>query len=112
MCYYDGQCNLCRRTTAVLRALDWLGRLEFRDMTTAPDLPVPIEAAMQGMPMSTSSGRVLIGFPAVRRALSQTPLGLPLAAILHLPGVSAVGAATYRRIAGSRRRCPLPEVRA
>ena len=32
-CYFDGQCGLCRRTTRLLRRLDWLGNLRFRDMT-------------------------------------------------------------------------------
>lgn len=105
MCFYDGQCGMCRRTTRLLRAVDWFGRLNFVDMTSIPaaDLPVDPEAAMKGMPMRTRDGRTLVGFPAVRRALAQTPLA-PLAWLLYLPVISAAGAAAYRHIAAGRRR--------
>lgn len=105
---------MCRRTTRTLRGLDWLGRLDFRDMTSVPasELPVSMEAAMGGMPMRTRAGSVLVGFPAVRRALAQTPLGAPAAWLLHLPGLDRIGAAAYRRIAARRGRdagsCSLP----
>jgi len=107
-CYYDGRCGLCRRTVVWLRRLDWLGRLEFVDMTTASDLPVPMEAAIRGMPMRTEDGRILVGFPAVRRALAQTPLGFLPALLMYLPGVAAVAGRVYARLATGRARdaCP------
>lgn len=104
VCFYDGRCGLCRRTTSTLRRLDWLSRLEFRDMTTTPDLPVSFEQAMTGMPMRTRDGQVLVGFPAVRRALVQTPLGCPVAAIMYLPGISALSRRVYGAIARNRGR--------
>jgi predicted DCC family thiol-disulfide oxidoreductase YuxK len=90
----------------MLRALDWFGRLEFVDMTRAGpgELPVPVETAMLGMPMRTGSGRVLVGFTAVRRALAQTPVGALGAWILYLPVVSWAADRAYRRVASSRRR--------
>lgn len=97
---------MCRRSTRILKALDWFGRLEFRDMTTEPELPVGLDAAMAGMPMKTGSGRVLVGFPAVRRAAVQTILA-PVAILYYVPGISHVSARIYRRIAlGRRRACP------
>jgi predicted DCC family thiol-disulfide oxidoreductase YuxK len=115
VCFYDGQCGMCRRTTRLLRAVDWFGRLNFVDMTAIPpaDLPVDPQAAMKGMPMRTRDGRILVGFPAVRRALAQTPLA-PLAWLLYLPLISAAGAAAYRHIAAGRRRdCAVtPDLRA
>jgi predicted DCC family thiol-disulfide oxidoreductase YuxK len=88
-----------------LRRLDWLGRLEFKDMTLVPgELPVDMDVAMTGMPMRTRDGRVLVGFEAVRRALLQTPLGAPAALLLYVPGVSQLGAGVYRRVATNRRR--------
>lgn len=104
---------MCRGTVRWLRRLDWLRRLEFRDMTAVPpsELPYPIEQAMLGMPMRTRDGRALIGFRAVRRALLQTPLAALPALILYLPGVSAIGARVYRRVATHRGRdgaCPVP----
>jgi len=104
--YYDGACGMCRRSSAWLLRLDWLGRLERRDMTAVPEseLPVAMEAAMRGMPMRTRDGRALVGFPAVRRALTQTPLGFVPGALMYVPGVSHAGRAVYARIAANRAR--------
>lgn len=111
-CYYDGLCGFCTRSVRILRALDWLGRLEFKDMTRVPpqELPVPMERAMEGMPMRTRNGRVHVGFPAVRRALVQTPLGLIPAALLYIPLISTLGRLVYNIIARNRvRQCVLPD---
>lgn len=104
--YYDGMCGLCQRSARVLRALDWMNRLDFEDMTRTPPerLPVPLDAAMRGIPMRTRDGRTLVGFEAVRRALLQTPLGAAPALALWLPGVSHAGRAVYGRIAAGRSR--------
>lgn len=104
--YFDGHCGLCQRSARVLRALDWLDRLAFEDMTRIPerDLPVPIDAAMRGIPMRTRDGRALVGFPALRRALLQTPLGCVPALLLCIPGLSHAGRAVYDRIALNRAR--------
>ncbi len=104
--FYDGQCGMCRRSVRLFRALDWLRRLDYADSTTTPEhlLPVRMEAAMEGIPMRTRDGRVLVGFPAVRRALSRTPLGLLPALLMHLPGISHAGTAGYNAIARRRRR--------
>jgi predicted DCC family thiol-disulfide oxidoreductase YuxK len=105
-CYFDGQCGMCQGTVRWLRRLDWLGRLDYRDMTRVPatELPVPIGVALTGMPMRTRSGGVLVGFPAVRRALLQTPLGALAAWLLYLPGVSTLGRRAYGWVARNRRR--------
>lgn len=113
VCFFDGACGLCQRSRRVLSALDWLGRLEFVDFTTLPPdrLPVPIEAAQTGMPMRTAGGCVLVGYPAVRRALRQTPLGFLPGLLMHLPGVSWVGERVYGWVARNRRRgaaCGMP----
>lgn len=104
--YYDGECGLCTRAARRIRALDWLRRLEFVDMlrTTPEALPVPVETAMRGIPMRTRAGRVLVGFPALRRALIQTPLGALVAWALYVPGVDALGERVYNRVAANRAR--------
>lgn len=104
-CYFDGQCGMCRRTVRALGALDWFGRLQIKDMTAVPaaELPVSMEIAMTGMPMRTRDGQVLVGFAAVRRALSQTIAG-PLGWVLYVPGIAWVGERVYRIIARNRRR--------
>jgi predicted DCC family thiol-disulfide oxidoreductase YuxK len=104
--YYDGLCGLCQRSTRILRALDWLGRLRFEDMTKVPEneLPVPMDAAMRGIPMRTRDGRTLVGFPALRRALVQTPPGCLAGLLLSLPVISHLGRAVYSRVAAGRSR--------
>ena len=106
VCYFDGQCGFCVRSTRRLRRLDWLNRLEFRDLNTvdAAELPVSTKQALMGMPMRTKNGRVLIGFEAVRRALRQTPMGFIPAIILQVPGISAMGRVVYGSVARHRLR--------
>ena len=104
--YYDGACGMCTRTTGVLRKLDWLSRLEFRDMIKVPieELPVSMEQAMLGIPMRTRRSKAMVGYPAVRRALLQTPLGFLPALLLYVPGISHLARAQYDRIARNRAR--------
>lgn len=104
--YYDGACGMCTRTTGILRKLDWLSRLEFRDMIKVPieELPVPMDQAMLGIPMRTRHGRSMVGFPAVRRALLQTPLGFVPSLLLYVPGISHAARAWYDHIARNRAR--------
>lgn len=109
--YYDGACGFCSRSVRIIRSLDWLSRLRFVDSTALPDdeLPVPRDESLVGIPMRTRSGRALVGFPAVRRALAQTPLGVLPALLMYLPGVSHAGRAAYNLIAARRARdaaCP------
>lgn len=109
--YYDGACSMCRRSIRVIRSLDWIGRLRFADSTALPDgeLPVPRDESLVGIPMRTRAGRALVGFPAVRRALLQTPLGVIPALLMYIPGISHAGRAAYNRIAANRARdavCP------
>lgn len=104
--FYDGACGMCRRSSRWIERLDWLGRIERRDMTKIPpeQLPVDLATAMTGMPMRTRGGRVLVGYPAVRRALSQTPLGALPGVLLYVPGLSWLGGRVYAWIAANRRR--------
>lgn len=108
-CFYDGACGFCRRSVRILRALDWGRRLQFEDLTrqTDPDL---VRAIALGMPLRTPAGQLLVGFPAVRRALRRTPLGLLPALVLYVPGLSWVGEWVYAVIARNRSRdtCALP----
>ncbi|MBA4039053.1 MAG: hypothetical protein C0468_01760 [Planctomyces sp.] len=104
-CYYDGLCGLCTGWARFFGRLDWLGRLEMVDLTRTPDeaLPVPREAALRGMPVRTRSGRVLVGFPAVRYALTQTPVGVVPGWALMVPGVAWLGRVAYDWFAARRR---------
>ncbi len=72
--------------------------------SAAGELPVGLEAAMEGIPMRTRGGRALVGFAAMRRALLQTPLGFVPACLMYAPGLSHAGRAVYQWIAARRRR--------
>ncbi len=104
--FYDGACGMCRGSSRWFKRLDWLGRIERRDLTRVAEgeLPADLGAVPDGMPMRTRSGDLLVGFPAVRRALLQTPLGFLPALAMYLPGVSHAGRRVYARIARSRKR--------
>lgn len=104
--YYDGQCGMCRRSIRIIRALDWLHRLAYADSTTLPDdvLPVSRDTSLIGIPMRTRGGRTLLGFPAVRRALAQTPVGVVPGLLLYVPGINHLGHLMYRRVATRRSR--------
>jgi predicted DCC family thiol-disulfide oxidoreductase YuxK len=108
-CYYDGRCGLCTRSRRVLEALDFRGVLRFVDQHALDSdrLPVDAHTADVGMPMQTADRRVLVGFPAVRRALRRTVVGAPVAGLMYVPGISHICAAAYRVIARNRRSCRL-----
>lgn len=59
---------------------------------------------MRGLPMRSRNGKVLVGYPAVRRALLQTPLGFLPALAMYLPGIDHAGRRVYRHIADNRSR--------
>lgn len=87
-----------------LRRLDWLGRLDVRDLHQTPEseLPVSMAVANTGMPMGARDGRVLVGYPAMRRALLQTPIGFFPALLMYLPVVSHIGRRVYKLVAANR----------
>lgn len=104
--YYDGQCGLCRAGVRRLLRLDWLGRLEAVDYTQLQPAQRPVEedAFARGMPLHTSDGRLLLGFPAVRYALRQTPVGWLVGWLLYIPGVSHLARWSYDAFALRRPR--------
>jgi predicted DCC family thiol-disulfide oxidoreductase YuxK len=100
----DGWCPLCRRTAAVLKAADALDRLEIadaRDDATLERLGVDRARALEEMQLVTPRG-TYAGFDAARRLVWMVPAGWPLAPVLNLPGMRAIGVPIYRRVARSR----------
>jgi predicted DCC family thiol-disulfide oxidoreductase YuxK len=101
----DGACSICRRTGAVLKAADALDRLEIagaRDEAQLRRLDVDRAAALSEMHLVSASGRVYAGFDAYRRMTLMLPVAWPVAPLLSIPGVRALGRRAYRRVAGSR----------
>ena len=105
---YDGQCVICNTTRRIVKALDWLNRVEFLDLhrrdvmeTRFPMLEY--ERSMGEIHVIDEDGRVFAGFEGTRRMLRALPLGLPLYAVLRLPLVGSwLGPRLYRFIARHR----------
>jgi predicted DCC family thiol-disulfide oxidoreductase YuxK len=104
---YDGHCVICQTTRRIVRALDWLHRVEFLDLHNMaevvkryPDLEH--DEMMGEIHVVSDSGRVYPGFDGTRRMLRELPLGFPLWLLLNLPGMRWVGVRVYRWIAKNR----------
>jgi predicted DCC family thiol-disulfide oxidoreductase YuxK len=105
---FDGDCGLCMRTVAVLRALDVGRRLAFLDAWRDwPSVHARFPALDQNacvaeMHLVRDDGRIFTGFDAYRALAWCLPLAAPIAPVLYVPGVRAVGCRLYTRIAASR----------
>ncbi len=106
---YDGNCVICQSSCETMRALDWLGRIEFVNLHDGeswrgryPDLRV--EQLMGEIHVVDKRGELYSGFRASRRMLKEVPLGMPLWLLLHLPGMDGLGQRAYRFIARRRYR--------
>ncbi len=105
---FDGECPLCRASTAALKKLDWLGWLDFRsfrDPKNIPDLvpPLRIEAMDAEMHAVFGGGHtVRKGFAAFRGLAWRLPPLAPIAPLLYLPGVGWIGQKVYLWVARNR----------
>jgi predicted DCC family thiol-disulfide oxidoreductase YuxK len=105
---YDGDCPLCQRSIAILRKLDWFGRLEYvnaRD--TTQDLlhqaPVVGKPLLEEMHVLTPDGKhIYHGFGAFRWMAWRLPLLWLFAPLLYLPGVPWLGQRVYVWVARNR----------
>lgn len=105
---YDGKCGLCGRTVSVLRRLDLIGRLRFRDIASQwpaiqEDHPaIDRDATYKDMHVIDDAGGVTTGFEGYRRLAWALPLGWLFLPVLYFPGVPIIGKNVYRRIADHR----------
>ena len=103
---YDGQCAFCRKSVALLRRLDWLGRLTYVDARGPSRLPpgASLDPArlLEEMHVLTPERRVYHGFAALRWLAWRLPLLWPLAPLLYIPGVPALGQRLYLWVARRR----------
>lgn len=101
---YDGTCGMCRRTERLVRAFDWLRRIDSMPFVDAASAMPEVAATSleEGVRLQLADGRVLIGIDAVRGVMVQTPVGLLPGMLLFLPGLRQAGAALYRRVAARR----------
>jgi predicted DCC family thiol-disulfide oxidoreductase YuxK len=105
---YDGHCALCQKSVEILRRLDWLGRLQYRDardpeQIPAHDPPLEPQRLLEEMHLLTPDGRhVYHGYGAFRWLAWRLPLLWPVAPLFHLPGVPAMGQRIYLWVARNR----------
>ena len=105
---YDGDCPLCRRSVAMLRRLDWFGRLDYVDARDGaePLLKLPWIAAaplLEEMHVLTPDGKRLHhGFGALRWLAWRLPLLWIFAPFLYVPGIPSLGQRVYLAIARNR----------
>jgi len=105
---YDGQCPLCLKSVALLQRLDWLHQVtcvNVRDPEQVPlrDPPLPPQRLLEEMHLITPDGRrVHHGFGAFRWLAWRLPALWPLAPLLYLPGVPALGQRAYLWVARNR----------
>jgi predicted DCC family thiol-disulfide oxidoreductase YuxK len=112
---YDDTCGMCRRSARWVRRLDWLRRLDDMGYSRAVERYPEIGrgALGDGLRVRYPDGSVALGVDAVRAIAIRTPLGVLGAWALYVPGLHALGALGYARIARRRRpegaACPLPD---
>src|SRR5262249_40916374 len=108
---YDELCPLCRRTVRLLRALDLFTRLDFlafrplalSDYNRRSGLTLSLRALLKEMHV-VGRGKASRGFDGYRRIAVAVPAFWPLAPWLFLPGISALGASVYARVARTRQK--------
>jgi len=104
--FYDGGCGLCRRMVAILRSFDLFDVLK-------PVAGIPNDPLRGSYPQITdemlardvyaaAGGRIAVGYDAYAWIAKRLFLLWPIAAIMHLPFVAALGRKVYRRVADSR----------
>ena len=103
--FYDGGCGLCRATRACLAALDVSRRVRWRAYQSLSEPPRGLAWAdlERAAYLRTADGRTFQGFFAFRALSTRLPLLWPLAPLLWLPGMAALGGRAYRWVAANRR---------
>ncbi len=105
---YDGDCRFCRKSVALLKRLDWFGRLAYhsaREVTTIPPSEVPFDPAklLEEMHLLTPDRKTAhAGYAAFRWIAWRLPLTIPITPLLYVPGVAWLGNRLYRWVAKHR----------
>jgi len=106
--FFDGNCQLCRRTVAVLRVFDIFERIAYvnaLDPQSRPQLAaagITEEAALKDM-HAVCERKVYKGYNAYRSLVFRMPVLWPVLPFLFLWPVTAIGKSIYRTIADSRK---------
>jgi predicted DCC family thiol-disulfide oxidoreductase YuxK len=105
---YDGACKFCCKSIALLKKLDWLGKIDYADARdeSGPLMQIPEIAAaplLEQMHVWDPRTRKLRGgFPSIRWMAWRVPAMWPVAPLLYLPGMTWLGQRVYLEIARRR----------
>ncbi len=107
--WYDGRCELCRRSRSWSERRDRLDRLRFRDLRTAPEAawPRPLAELERTMWVCAPGAEPLSGFDGWRRIMAELPGWRWLALLTGLPPLPVIGRWLYDLVARNRHRLPL-----
>jgi predicted DCC family thiol-disulfide oxidoreductase YuxK len=107
--FYDTGCRVCRRTVAILKAIDLLDVLDLRPIADAAlTQPTGLPLAALDADLHVIEGtRVFAGYDAYSCIARRLLLLWPVSVVMRLPPVAAVGRRVYRSVADSRH-CAVP----
>jgi predicted DCC family thiol-disulfide oxidoreductase YuxK len=104
---FDGSCGMCKRSLAIVKALDWTNALDtmnLRDWDSVSSCfpQLDEEACTRDMHSVDVTGTARAGFHAYQTIAWRLPLAAPLAWLLYIPPIPRIGHALYRRVADGR----------
>ena len=105
---YDGDCPLCRKTTSILKRLDWFGRLAFHNCRDRAGIPAhtahldPARMIAEMHVLTPDRTQALSGFRAVRWIAGRVPILWPVYPLLFIPGLPRLGQRLYLWVARNR----------
>ncbi|MFQ5823100.1 MAG: thiol-disulfide oxidoreductase DCC family protein [bacterium] len=106
---YDSGCPLCIRTVKILKLLDWLGNLEYKDLMIWEKLnkeypALDLEKCLQEMHVISPKSEIASGFFGFRKICARLALGWLILPFLFIPGMPTLGQIIYVKIAKNRKR--------
>jgi len=106
--FYDARCAICRRGRAMIERLAPAGRARFVDLNDAAAVRAYPEldprTCLGQMWVQSPAGRMAGGYDAFTMLVPALPLLSPLAPLMRLGPVRAVGDVVYRWVARNRYR--------
>jgi len=93
--WYDGACPLCAREVALMRRLDETGQVNFIDLETTLDTPLPRQAMLERFHVTAPDGSMRSGAAAFTALWGQLPATRVLGRAASWPPLLAVLERTY-----------------
>jgi predicted DCC family thiol-disulfide oxidoreductase YuxK len=107
--FYDNWCPKCTRFSEIIKKLDWLKLLDFKQLRNEEDVTqfsgIDIELAKKQMASYTNQWHY--GFKSIYLILVRTPLFFPFIPLLFFLNISRIGQFLYIQLAVNRTIIPL-----